>query len=690
MTKVKSIFNATIYGTAFALCSLLFVMSFAHADATVVQRDTVSKTKAAPSRGISSTTARMPTQRITPVAETPVETIPEEVTEEIVSAVADKSDQFDAAIGTTASTRDTAAESMAEMIRRQRAALDAADATSTATQKMTTATQRGANPCDTGLRNCMKQACGNDFAKCAGDGDTIWGNKLNTCRRDVVCTGEEFTLFTKEIKADRDLNAQLSVYTNVIDCGNRYNNCVFTQCGTNLSKCLGKASGDKTIAACATIARECQTMDSGFGTRTMQVFGILRQNAEVQIAKDEKRLYELRELMYEQCRTLGALFDERSLDCVYTASFFAEANKKQTLFASKKLYAGDSFDCTPNWFGIDITTFKENAERLTRSQTGASSALMGAGLGTAAGAISSGAIGRAMDTQKANKALDAAKSDPNMENAAAAANKAEKSGGGLLNKIGTVVKDKAGAVVKDLTKDGGNGEKPVLEPNIETAKNIKYLSRENWHFMQNVRGLCESQRGGATLKFTSEFGEANAVYRCAFSGMTPALTNTISESIRRNIITDGTLGLKRWESVKSNNGTLGSLTYTIVLPYATDNASGNVIATRTTTQSTLSAINAEQNEQRNLFGLQCSEHDGTMTSVALSGGMMFECRFSDLENYAAACTSTGCASVDDQNRVAAIITGEQGIATKCAEISQAGIPVITSPASCDIYLEFTE
>jgi hypothetical protein len=135
----------------------------------------------------------------------------------------------------------------------------------------------------------------------------------------------------------------------------------------------------------------------------MQVFGTLRQSAEVQVKKDEERLYQLRDMMAAQCNRLGAMFDERTLDCVFTVNFFAD--NAATPFASKKLYAGDSFDCTQNWFGVDITTYRENAQRLTREQTAASSAMLGAGLGTAAGAISSGAINRAMDRASAERAV---------------------------------------------------------------------------------------------------------------------------------------------------------------------------------------------------------------------------------------------------------------------------------------------
>ena len=141
----------------------------------------------------------------------------------------------------------------------------------------------------------------------------------------------------------------------------------------------------------------------------MNVFATLRQDAEKEIVKDEQRLYQMRDQMRAQCQRMGALFDERSLICVYTVNFFA--GNASTPTASKKAYAGSSFNCTPDWFGIDVTTFKENAYRYTRSQTGASSALMGSGLGVGVGAVTSGMIDRAIDRKKANDALNKAKKE---------------------------------------------------------------------------------------------------------------------------------------------------------------------------------------------------------------------------------------------------------------------------------------
>jgi hypothetical protein len=118
-------------------------------------------------------------------------------------------------------------------------------------------------------------------------------------------------------------------------------------------------------------------------------------------------MYKLRDDMSAQCKRLGAMFDERSFDCVYTVNFFA-GDDQTTPKASRKAYAGNTFVCMQEWFGINVTTYKENAFRETRAQTAASSAMLGSGVGTAVGLVTSGAIGRALKTQKAKKEMDAA------------------------------------------------------------------------------------------------------------------------------------------------------------------------------------------------------------------------------------------------------------------------------------------
>lgn len=341
------------------------------------------------------------TTEIAPVVESTPEPVP--VDEEPV-VIENKAVQFSTTLASeSASRRDLNAESLAESIRRQRAALDAKSASDTAIASAAASLSSGQSACDIGLRDCMKQKCGNDYSKCATDGDTIWGDKMDACRRNVTCTGHQYAMFSKEIKADRDMNAKLASYNKIIDCGNSYNDCIVTECGVTYSKCLGKTAGDAAISKCGTIAKNCTQADSGLASRTMDVFATLRVDAEKQIAADEKRLYEMRDKMRSVCQRMGAMFDERSLVCVYTVNFFA--GNSTTPMASKKIYAGSTFDCTQDWFGIDVTTFKENAYRYTRSQTSASSALMGSGLGIGVGAVTSGAIDRAIDRQKANKAL---------------------------------------------------------------------------------------------------------------------------------------------------------------------------------------------------------------------------------------------------------------------------------------------
>ncbi len=261
--------------------------------------------------------------------------------------------------------------------------------------------------CDTDLRKCMTDKCGEGFTKCKNDSTTIWGNKIASCRAKTKCTAHEYETLAPEILADRDANVRTSYYKAVIQCGDNYNKCIFDECGSSLKKCLAKKDGDRAISKCASIANNCREQDSGLASRAMSTFGDLRQIATKRVSHDEARLYELRNLMRESCNRLGAMFDERTLDCVYTVNFFA-GQDATTPMASKKLYAGDTFQCNADWFGIDVTTYLENAYRRTSAQKSASAAMWAGGVGTAAGLWASGAPQLAIKTQNAKQALQQA------------------------------------------------------------------------------------------------------------------------------------------------------------------------------------------------------------------------------------------------------------------------------------------
>ena len=325
----------------------------------------------------------------------------------IPTNVTNKSSYFASFLGLSESG-DASGTSLADKVRAQRELL-AAQSASDEILGRTNTTAAGPNACDNALRSCMTEKCGANFAKCAADDATIWGTKIDACRRNTTCTGHEYALISLEILADRDQHERLSSYNNVIDCGERYHECIITECGTTFGKCLGKTAGDKAISKCDKIANDCKTSDSGLAARVMNVFGNLRQDAEIRVQSDEKRLYEIRDAMRDACKKMGAMFDERSLDCVYTVNFFAGEDSKQ--YASKKAYAGASFTCNPNWFGLDVTTFMENAFRLTREQASATSAMLGSGIGIGVGAVTSGAIDRAVTTHAAKKELKAAEKE---------------------------------------------------------------------------------------------------------------------------------------------------------------------------------------------------------------------------------------------------------------------------------------
>ena len=322
----------------------------------------------------------------------------------VASAATSRTNKFQQAMSTVSGTvTDTSESDRANKIQQQRAMYESVGNQTTSTQNIS-----GAAKCDNDLRKCMAGKCGEDFTKCKNDSSTIWGDKISSCRRQTQCTAHEYELLAPEILADRDANVSMSYYNAVINCGNKYNNCIFTACGTGLNKCLGKSDGDQAISKCASIARDCREQDNGLAARAMSAFGDLRKIATNRVSRDEARLYELRNLMRDTCTRLGAIFDERTLDCVYTVNFFA-GEDATTPMASKKLYAGDTFQCNADWFGIDVTTFKENAYRRTRAQTSASSAMLGSGLGTAVGLWASEAPIRAIKSQNAEQAMKQSK-----------------------------------------------------------------------------------------------------------------------------------------------------------------------------------------------------------------------------------------------------------------------------------------
>jgi hypothetical protein len=195
---------------------------------------------------------------------------------------------------------------------------------------------------------------------------------------------------------------------------------------------------------------------------------------EKNVLKWEQSLYDLREQMEGMCRLGLGLFDQRSLQCVYTVDLFADKDGKSTLFASRKMHGEEKYTCNPDEFGIDITTFKENAYRLTRSQTAASSAMLGAGVGTAVGMVTSGAMGRALDRQKAEKAAKEA---------------AENQSGGTesLSKSDDKSKEESPSEENGVPAEGKNS--------VQTAENA------------NSSGETENQGGGGSAEQATTAGE---------------------------------------------------------------------------------------------------------------------------------------------------------------------------------------
>ena len=371
----------------YSLLSLMFIGTASAAD--VVSRTTTVTTKASSrsrpvttATSIRAATVAVAEPIITEVVSEEQVTTTEESAEETLTIDSEKTSKFSAALNGQ-SVETSGSSDLKNLIKKQRSADETSTTVSSAVARTRAATSSTRNSCDESLRTCMKDKCGDNFKNCALDTDLLWGEKIESCRIASKCTGAEYAAFAPEIKADRDSYQLLGNFVEVQTCGSEYNDCLVSGCGTQLNGCLNKAAGDKVISDCSKIAEKCRTADSGLAARAMNVLGTLRQDAEKQVPIDEKELYTLRDKMETQCKSLGAMFDTRTMSCVFSVEFWLAGNGNP--YASKKLYAGKTFDCTQDWFGVDVTTYKEDAARLTREQKAATSALMGAGVGTVAG-----------------------------------------------------------------------------------------------------------------------------------------------------------------------------------------------------------------------------------------------------------------------------------------------------------------
>ncbi|MCL1786033.1 MAG: hypothetical protein FWG39_02690, partial [Alphaproteobacteria bacterium] len=269
--------------------------------------------------------------------------------------------------------------------------------------------------CDDSLRKCMADKCGENFKNCAGDGDSIWGFNIESCARAANCAPREITLFSAEIKADRDHNARWGAVSETYSCGNNYNDCILRACGgrgipnggtsvsasvMGLPYCISKTGGDNAIAnaRCRAIAEQCGDTDSGLAARALEIFGTLRILAERDLATQEQQLYGMREDLRKECRNTGGILDDRSLQCLFNVEMFAGGDWSG-MIASRIIGAGAEFQCTPEWFGIDVTTHMENMARYDSQTAAATGAFSGAMLGVAGGMLASGEVYRGLKAE---------------------------------------------------------------------------------------------------------------------------------------------------------------------------------------------------------------------------------------------------------------------------------------------------
>lgn len=397
--NIFSKYLATICGLL-VLPSLFGLYPINSADAAVAQRGRATASRTPVARKSVTTTKKEPIKELEPEPETPTEPIKVE-TEPLKI---DLSDMADSLSDVVSSIDDTDGPNLAKFIKKY------SQAEQEQNDKITNATiPDTADKCYVALNTCITEKCGTDYSKCANDSTAQFDAKMTACRGKSECSGREYELMAAEILADRDANRIIGTYETIVNAGNEYMDCIVGKCGTKFESCLGTTDGNNAIAKCKSIATKYESYDNGLAARMMTVFSNLRTDAEEKIALKEQSLYDLRDQMRAHCEQMGAGFDDRSLSCVFSIDFIA--GEDSTIFASKKALAGSTFICEPEWFGIDITTFRENVYRHIRSQSAATAGMLGAGVGITAGAISSGAIGRAIETTKAKNATKGAEQE---------------------------------------------------------------------------------------------------------------------------------------------------------------------------------------------------------------------------------------------------------------------------------------
>jgi outer membrane protein OmpA-like peptidoglycan-associated protein len=262
--------------------------------------------------------------------------------------------------------------------------------------------------CENELMNCVVEDCGADFQKCTGDGDGVWSARFQKCRVKTSCTGAELSVYGDIIREDIKVDSQIRLMQLIIQGNNAYSRCLQNQCATTqgtplegmigFNACVTQGRINAALTACQAVYEKFRPYDSGLQARFTSMMGMLRAEKEKRIAELQKELDAMMPKMRDECKRAGAVFDDRSGECVFTAFLSVEANGRRYTPASKKIVPGSQFQCTDQWFGVDVTTYLKNAISLTVEQKTASAAFMGAGLGVGASVLTSGIADKLKDS----------------------------------------------------------------------------------------------------------------------------------------------------------------------------------------------------------------------------------------------------------------------------------------------------
>lgn len=236
--------------------------------------------------------------------------------------------------------------------------------------------------CDETWRQCLQgsDVCGTNYILCTTLSPIEFSNRISVCPKKIGdCTVSNATV--KEVINNKDDYMKVSKADSILECGETMSNCIMDICGKGFTKCAKSISVAKTN--CGYIADECSRVDPALWVRTATALNFAKGQMNAEITKIENRMAEIESELRAECSKNNFAFDSSKMQCIGVVDF----NAMGMVLQSKRMSAGSVGNCSDEFFGLDITTYRQNAANETIKQKTVSNTISGAMLGMGVGSL---------------------------------------------------------------------------------------------------------------------------------------------------------------------------------------------------------------------------------------------------------------------------------------------------------------